>query len=125
MRLASSGLACFNAIITGIVSAIIDLIGGAGGLGSLFSLFYYVLFIGLKGQTLGKMALGIQVVDAHGNVPGIWRAILREIIGKLISTIVIFLGFLWVIWDPRKRGWHDYIGGTFVVRKQRDRVPSF
>ena len=54
---------------------------------------YGVLFIGLKGQTLGKMALSIQVVDAQGNVPGIGRAILREIVGKFVSAIIILLGY--------------------------------
>ena len=114
-----------RSVITGVVGTVIDLVVGTTILGSIFSIIYYVLLTGLRGQTLGKMALGIQVVDAQGNVPGIWRAILREVIGKVISTILIFLGFLWVIWDRRKRGWHDYIGGTFVVRKQRDRISTF
>ena len=114
-----------DGIITGVVGGVIDLLVDTAILGSIFSLLYYVLLTGLKGQTLGKMALGIQVVDSQGNPPGIWRAILREVIGKLVSTIVLLLGFLWVVWDPRKRGWHDYIGGTYVVRKQRGRVSSF
>ena len=109
------------------VACVIDsvLVSAAGavlgwlGLG-FFSLFvgwvYGVLFIGLKGQTPGKMALRIKVVDAQGKVPGIGRAILREIIGKFVSAIVILLGYLWVGWDPRKRGWHDHIGGTYAVR---------
>ena len=82
---------------------------------------YAVLFIGLKGQTPGKMALGIQVVDERGNIPGIGRAVLREIIGKFVSTLVVLLGFLWVGWDAHKRGWHDYIGGTYVIRKPPNR----
>lgn len=98
---------------------------GLAFLSIVIDLAYVVLFIGLKGQTPGKMALGIQVVDQRGNVPGIGRAALREIVGKLISLIVIFLGFLWIGWDKQKRGWHDHIGGTYVVRKRRDRVPLF
>ena len=116
--------AIIDGTITGVVGTIIDLVAGTAILGSLFSLLYYVLLTGLKGQTLGKMALSIQVVDSQGNPPGIWRAILRETIGKLISTIVMFLGFLWIIWDRHRRGWHDHIGGTYVVRKQRDRTSS-
>ena len=79
----------------------------------------YVLFTGLKGQTLGKMALGIRVIDAKGDVPSIGRAALREIVGKFVSAIVILLGYLWVGWDPRKRGWHDHIAGTYAVRAPR------
>jgi uncharacterized RDD family membrane protein YckC len=31
----------------------------------------------------------------------------------------MFIGFIWVLWDPKKRGWHDYIGGTYVIRRER------
>jgi uncharacterized RDD family membrane protein YckC len=85
----------------------------------LFPVFwlYHWLFIGLKGQTLGKMAFGIKVVnDDSGSVPGLGRAALREIPGKILSTIALHLGFLWVIWDKRKQGWHDKIAGTCVLK---------
>lgn len=77
---------------------------------------YYWLFTGLRGQTLGKMAVGIKVVDSGGSVPGLGTAALREIPGKIISRIVIFVGFLWIIWDVRKQGWHDKIANTYVIR---------
>ena len=77
---------------------------------------YYVALTGLKGQTLGKMALGIMVVNAQGEPPGIRRAAFREIVGKFVSEIAIFLGYLWVGWDKKKRGWHDHIASTYVVR---------
>ena len=77
---------------------------------------YYVALTGLKGQTLGKMALGIMVVNAQGEAPGIRRAAFRGIVGKLVSEIVIFLGYLWIGWDEKKRGWHDRIARTYVVR---------
>ena len=77
---------------------------------------YGILFIGLRGQTPGKMALGIKVVNAQGDVPGIGRAALREIMGKIVSAIVILLGYLWIGWDREKRGWHDHISNTYVVR---------
>ena len=77
---------------------------------------YGVLFIGLTGQTPGKIALGIKVVNGQGEVPGIGRAALREIVGKFISAIVILLGYFWIGWDREKRGWHDHLSGTYVVR---------
>lgn len=108
-----------DGILTGIVGAILDAILGFTGIGALLSITYYVLLTGLKGQTLGKMALGIKVVNAQGNVPGIGRAALREIVGKFVSAIAIGLGYLWVGWDRQKRGWHDHIAGTYVIRKER------
>jgi uncharacterized RDD family membrane protein YckC len=55
---------------------------------------YYWLFTGLKEQTPGKMAVGIKVVNVQGNRPGLGVAALREILGKLISTIAICIGLL-------------------------------
>jgi len=77
---------------------------------------YYWLFIGLKGQTLGKMAVGIKVVNAQGEKPGLGLAALREILGKLVSSIVFCLGYLWIAIDEQKQGWHDKIAGTYVVK---------
>ena len=79
---------------------------------------YFWLFTGLKGQTPGKMLVGIKVVDGQGNVPGLGRAALREIVGKPISTIPFFLGFLWIGLDRRKRGWHDKIARTSLLRSR-------
>jgi uncharacterized RDD family membrane protein YckC len=77
---------------------------------------YYWLFTGLKGQTPGKMAVGIKVVNARGSIPGLGTAALREIPGKLVSSVVFCLGYLWIIWDIKKQGWHDKVAGTYVVR---------
>ena len=79
---------------------------------------YHVAFITTKGQTPGKMAVGIQVVNRDGNIPGFGSVLLRETVGKFLSSI-LYLGYLWVGWDKEKRGWHDHIGGTYVVRKRR------
>ncbi len=108
-----------DAVITGIVAAILGSAIGIPFLGSVISVFYYIIFTGLRGQTPGKMLMRIQVVDAEGNIPSWTQVIMRELIGKLISGVVLLLGYIWVAWDPRKRGWHDYIARTFVVRKER------
>jgi len=117
-----------------VAAAIIDylVILAASFLLSLFNVFgivftifvywlYHWLFIGLKGQTLGKMALGIKVVDASGSMPGLGCAALREIPGKIASYIAIYLGFLWIIWDGQKQGWHDKIANTYVVNVESRR----
>ena len=77
---------------------------------------YYVVLTGIQGQTVGKMALGIRVVRRNGRVPGIGYAALREVVGKFISAIALFLGFLWAGWDSEKQGWHDKIAGTRVIK---------
>ncbi len=82
---------------------------------SLFALYFW-LFTGLKGQTPGKMIVGIKVVDRRGQMPGLGRAALRELLGKLASTIVLFLGFFWAGWDRQKQAWHDKLAGTYVIK---------
>ena len=77
---------------------------------------YYVALTGLRGQTLGKMALGIMVVNERGDPPGILRAAFREIVGKFVSYIVMYHGYFSIIWDEKKRGWHDRIAKTYVIR---------
>ncbi len=85
-------------------------------------LLYYWLFTGLRGQTLGKMLVGIKVVDVQGNRPGLTSAALREILGKLVSAIVFYLGFFWIAWDRQKQGWHDKIAITYVVKAEPRRL---
>jgi len=81
------------------------------------SIIYYVLLTGLNGQTLGKMALGIKVVRVdNGNVPGIGKAILREILGKMINSFTFLIGYFWMLWDGKKQTIHDKIASTIVVR---------
>lgn len=84
-------------------------------------LLYHWFFTGLKGQTPGKMALGIKVVNAQGNRPGLASAALREILGKLVSTIIFFLGFLWIAGDRQKQGWHDKLAATYVIKVETGR----
>jgi uncharacterized RDD family membrane protein YckC len=43
------------------------------------------------------------------------HAAIRHLVGYPLSTIVFFLGFLWMLWDPRQQGWHDKLARTIVV----------
>jgi uncharacterized RDD family membrane protein YckC len=110
-----------DTILMGIVDAILATIIGMPLLGLLVAYAYYVIFTGLRGQTLGKMVMRIHVVDANGNVPGLGRAALREIVGKMVSGLAILIGYFWVGWDRQKRGWHDHIAGTYVIHQEPER----
>jgi uncharacterized RDD family membrane protein YckC len=115
------GAAIIDGVILLIISSILSILARfTYGLGSMFGIFlpllYYWLFTGLKGQTPGKMVLGIKVVNARGERPGLGVAAMREILGKLISAIALCLGFLWIAWDREKQGWHDKIADTHVVK---------
>jgi uncharacterized RDD family membrane protein YckC len=77
---------------------------------------YFTYFEGgPTGQTFGKQALGIRVIDlATGGPIDYGRAFIRYI-GRIVSAIVIYLGYLWMLWDPEKQTWHDKMAGSVVV----------
>ena len=87
-------------------------------LSTLVGVTYYAWFEGgPTGQTIGKRALGIRVVDAATGQPpiGYGRGIGRYF-ARIISAIPCGLGYLWMLWDGRKQTWHDKIVGTLVVK---------
>lgn len=77
---------------------------------------YYGFMYSTRGQTLGKMALGIRVVTADGSNPGFWRGGFRDTFGHMISGCLCGLGYLSMLWDNEQQTWHDKLFGTYVVR---------
>lgn len=89
------------------------------GIALLFPFFLQaVYFIGawsIFGRTVGMSVIGIRV-EEMGRPEDVTfaRAVLRYI-GMYMSIIVVGLGFLWVLFDRRRQGWHDKLGNTVVV----------
>ncbi|HTP25298.1 MAG TPA: RDD family protein, partial [Anaeromyxobacteraceae bacterium] len=78
-------------------------------------LCYFTMFIGMGGQTPGKMLLGLKVVRTDGEAVGFGRALVRWL-GQCLSLLLLGLGFLMVAFSGRKQGLHDKIAGTYVIR---------
>ena len=76
----------------------------------------YALYKHMKCKTLGRRLMGIKVVTRTGQDVGFWRGAFRETMGKFVSSLVLYLGFLWVAFDSEKRSWHDKMAGTSVVK---------
>lgn len=73
--------------------------------------------------TPGKMLVGARVVDAEtGGALSTGQAVGRYL-AYFVSVIPLFLGIIWVAFDPKKQGWHDKLAGTVVVRP-KDRGPK-
>jgi uncharacterized RDD family membrane protein YckC len=87
--------------------------------GNVFSLAvnvaYFVGFWVWRGQTPGKMLLGIKIVRPDNARITVSQGLLRYL-GYIVSGAVILIGFIWVAFDPMKQGFHDKIAETFVVR---------
>jgi uncharacterized RDD family membrane protein YckC len=86
----------------------------------LLFLAYAVLYLKLlsMGMTPGKYIMGERVVDKlTGNQPGLGVMLLREIIGKMLSSVVFGMGFFWALFDKDNQAWHDKLAGTVVIKK--------
>ena len=78
-------------------------------------------FIGLwawRGQTLGQIAVDVQVVGTDGRPADLRIAVLRYL-GYIICWLTLGIGFLITAFDARKQGLHDKIADTYVVRGPR------
>ena len=113
------------AIDAGLWLAVVYLVAPISG-GALFSptaavidvfvfFAYFVLLTGIFGRTLGKWVAGIRVVDSDGNTPGVALAIPREMAGRFVAVVVVGVGLIWIVFDPKHQGWHDKMAGTYVV----------
>ena len=86
-----------------------------GGLTVLLLVLNFVVLAGIGGQTAGMRILGIYIVRVDGKPFNLKQAALRHLIGYPLSMAAFFLGFLWMLWDPRQQGWHDKLAHTIVV----------
>jgi len=112
-----------DGIIVGVIGSILNYVsmnvgGTLGGilafLGVLVSVAYFTYFFG-NGQTPGMKAMKIKLIGTDGTYPiGYGKGFLRWI-GMIISAVVILLGYVWILIDKKKQGWHDKIAGTYVV----------
>jgi uncharacterized RDD family membrane protein YckC len=83
------------------------------GIYLLVSIVYNVFFWVSSGQTPGKRVLGVRVIRKDGTRLRFGNALRRQV-GYWISAI-FYLGFLWILVDNQRQGWHDKIAGTIVV----------
>lgn len=97
----------------------------AGLVVTVLSGVYEITLTAMRGQTIGKMALGIKVLRAEdGGRVGWGGAAIRwfvpAAVGRIpepaVSTVGTLLIYLWMLWDPMRQGLHDKAARTVVVR---------
>lgn len=110
--------AFIDGILVGVVSAVLEVaLKGVGyALAIVLAASYYTYFEGgPRGQTPGKMTMGIRVISlADGGSIGYARGFIR-FVGRYVSAVVIFIGYLWMLWDRERQCWHDKFAGDVVV----------
>lgn len=67
------------------------------------------------GQTIGMRPWRLRVVTADGMPPS-WRAVCVRYVVASVSLLAFGIGFIWALFDPQRRSWHDLAAGTLLVR---------
>jgi uncharacterized RDD family membrane protein YckC len=81
----------------------------------IMKIIYQSFFVMQYGATLGKLAMKIRVIEIKTlNNPNVLVALNRGII-RVISEMLLYLGFLWGILNPARQTWHDLSAKTLVV----------
>ncbi|TAJ20468.1 MAG: zinc-ribbon domain-containing protein [Dehalococcoidia bacterium] len=71
-----------------------------------------------RGTSPGARAAHVRIVDRNGDPPGLGRGLGRLLVAAILSNQILYLGYLWAIWDREKRTWHDHLAGTWVVKDE-------
>jgi uncharacterized RDD family membrane protein YckC len=92
------------------------LLGFAGAAYLAWTVGYFVIFWSTTGQTPGDRLMHVRVCRAAlTGPPGPGRAMLR-LIYLTLGAIPLLAGFVPILFDNRRRGVHDMLAGTVVVR---------
>jgi uncharacterized RDD family membrane protein YckC len=121
-------IAVIFAVVGGTLALISYLVGGlhpkwlvetllGSGL-ALIALTYLVFFWSGAGRTPGMHLMHVRVHDRAGRPPSVPRSLVRAVVTWL-SIVPLFLGFVTVLFDARRRGVPDLVAGTEVVYERR------
>ena len=78
--------------------------------------FFYLAWCWRKGgMTVGMRAWRVRIQNESGDFPG-WGQCLLRFVTSLLSAAVAGAGFIWSLFDSRKRCWHDILSRTRLLR---------
>jgi uncharacterized RDD family membrane protein YckC len=99
----------------GALAPMFGMIGLSALIGMALACAYEAVFLVKFGATPGKMALGLKVVRPDGSGIPASRAIGRYF-GKLLSSMILYIGYVMAGFDAQKRALHDMICDTRVIK---------
>jgi uncharacterized RDD family membrane protein YckC len=101
----------------GMIGGIMAMAGTAFLVSTVIGILYFAIMESSKYQaTVGKMALGLKVTDIDGKNIDFVKALIRNV-SKIISQMILFIGFIMAGFTEKRQGLHDIIAGTLVVKK--------
>lgn len=83
---------------------------------ALQTLYYSIMESSKLQATVGKLVIGIKVTNAEGAKLDFGKAFVRNLC-KIISSVILFIGYLMAAFTEKKQALHDIIAGTLVVKK--------
>lgn len=83
---------------------------------------YFILCTYFTGTTLGKRAMNLRVVSDQGNKLTLFTVVYRETVGRFLSGIILYIGYIIAGIDPQKRALHDILCDTRVIYARRVKV---
>ena len=108
-----------NTISFGLLNKVLDFpILGEESLSYVIVMFtYFIAMTYFFSQTLGKMILKIKVETNKGEKLSFADVVYRELVGRLLSIFLVYLPYLAVAFTNKKKGLHDFIADTVVVKE--------
>lgn len=79
-----------------------------GAVAALSTAFNRLVLPAIAGQSVGRAVFGITIVRRDGAAVGAWLLLLRDV-AHLLDTAAVFIGWLWPLWDPRRRTFADVL----------------
>jgi len=76
---------------------------------------YTAVMTSMSGQTFGKQITQIIVLKPDGHILD-WQTSSLRTFMAIFSALPLGLGFLWMLWDPKGRTWHDNIADTMAFQ---------
>jgi len=95
------------------------------GYATMFGLWLWnrVFRMGRTGQSIGKSSQGLMLIDARTGQPiGAGSSFLREVVSGLVNQVV-YLSFLWMLWDPDRQTVADKAVHSTVIHVPRGAAP--
>jgi uncharacterized RDD family membrane protein YckC len=107
-----------DGVLLGIAGSLLNESYVSVGLGWL----YFSLMESSKYQgTLGKIVLNLKVADLKGNRITFGRATGRYF-SKILSGLILCVGYMMIGWTQNKQGLHDIIAGTTVEITEKELI---
>lgn len=78
-------------------------------------IFYQTFFTMQYGATLGKIAMKIRVIEIRTSSNPHFLSAFNRSVFRIVSEALFYLGFLWGVFDPHRRTWHDLSAKTLVI----------